>query len=130
MAYTRIGTITATNRRHLAEKVANLPEGYDIKAGPPTRSLEANAALWAMLTNISEQVVWHGRKLSPESWKHIFTSSLKKQDVVPGLDGGFVVLGQSTSSMTKHEMSDLLELIQAFCAQHDVHFNQNERETI
>lgn len=122
MAYIRIGTITATNRQHLAEKVANLPDGYDIKAGPPTRNLEQNAALWAMLTDVSEQIVWHGRKLSPDSWKCIFTATLKKQDVVPGIDGGFVVIGQSTSKMTKHEMSDLLELIASFGAQNNVKF--------
>jgi hypothetical protein len=122
----RVFRITPTNRRHVAEQVANLPEGYVIKAGPPTRSLEANAAMWAMLTDVSEQVVWHGRRLSPESWKHIFSSSLKKQDVVPNIDGtGFVVMGVSTSSMTKQEMSDLLELIQAFGAQNNVQFNDN-----
>ena len=124
MSDKRIFRITPTNRRHVAEQVANLPEGYVIKAGPPTRSLEANAAMWGKLTDISAQVVWHGRKLSQESWKHIFTSSLKKQDVVPGIDGGFVVLGQSTSSMTKQEMSDLLELMTAFGAQNGVHFNE------
>ena len=119
----RLYRINATNRRHVAEQVANLPEGYVIKAGPPTRTLEANAAMWAMLTDISEQVVWHGRKLNAESWKHIFSSSLKKQDVVPNLDGtGFVVMGVSTSSMTKQEMSDLLELMQAFGAQQNVKF--------
>lgn len=123
MSDKRIFRLTETNRRHVAEQVVNLPEGYVIKAGPPTRSLEANAAMWAMLTDISEQVVWHGRKLSQESWKHVFTSSLKKQDVVPGLDGGFVVLGQSTSSMTKQEMSDLLELMAAFGANNNVQFH-------
>lgn len=117
----RVFRITSTNRRHIAEQVSNLPEGYVIKAGPPTRTLEANAAMWAMLTNVSEQVVWHGRKLDQTSWKHIFTSALKKQDVVPNIDGtGFVVMGVSTSSMTKREMSDLLELIASFGAQHDV----------
>jgi hypothetical protein len=122
----RIFRITPTNRCHVAEQVSNLPEGYVIKTGPPTRSLEANAALWAMLTDVSKQVVWHGRKLDAESWKHIFSSSLRKQDVVPNLDGtGFVVMGVSTSSMSKREMSDLLELIQAFGAQNNVKFNQN-----
>lgn len=125
MTERRMFRITATNRRHVAEQVGNLPEGYVIKAGPPTRTLEANAAMWAMLADISEQVVWHGRKLDPTSWKHVFTSSLKKQDVVPGLDGGFVVLGQSTSAMSKQEMSDLLELMAAFGAQHNVQFKQN-----
>lgn len=126
MSEKRVFRITATNRRHVAEQVSSLPEGYVIKAGPPTRTLEANAAMWAMLTDVSEQVVWHGRKLDQTSWKHIFTSALKKQDVVPNLEGtGFVVLGQSTSSMTKREMSDLLELIAAFGAQNNVQFKQN-----
>lgn len=124
MSDRRVFRITPTNRRHVAEQVGNLPEGYVIKAGPPTRSLEANAAMWAKLTDISNQVVWHGRKLNQESWKHMFTASLKKQDVVPGIDGGFVVLGTPTSSMTKQEMSDLLELITAFGAQNNVHFNE------
>lgn len=116
-------------RRNALRFVEEAPAGYCVTVSEPTRNLEQNAAMWAMLTDVSEQVVWHGRRLSPESWKHIFSSSLKKQDVVPGLDGGFVVLGQSTSSMTKREMSDLLELIQAFGAQHDVHFNHTEKET-
>lgn len=81
--------------------------------------------MWAMLTDISKQVVWHGRKLDAESWKHIFSSSLRKQDVVPNLDGtGFVVMGVSTSSMTKAEMSDLLELIASFGAQQGVKFSE------
>ncbi len=108
-------------RRRAANAVMAAPEGYTVRIGPPTRSLESNAALWAMLADISAQVVWHGRKLDSESWKHIFSSSLKKQDVLPNLDGtGFVVMGISTSKMTKREMSDLLELIQSFGAQHNV----------
>ena len=93
-----------------------------ITCRPETRSLEQNSRLWALLADVSSQVVWHGRKLSSESWKCVFTASLKKQDVVPGLDGDFVVLGQSTSKMTKAEMSDLQTLIEAFGAQHGVIF--------
>lgn len=111
-------------RRRAVQAVLDAPEGHVVTIKPPTRSLEQNAALWAMLGDVASQVVWHGRRLDAESWKHIFTSSLKRQDVVPNLDGtGFVVLGQSTSKMTKSEMSDLLELIQAFGAQHNVHWS-------
>ena len=68
--------------------------------------------------------MWHGRKLDAESWKHIFSSSMKKQDVVPNLDGtGFVVLGLSTSKMTRAEMSDLIEIVHAFGADRGVRFN-------
>jgi len=90
---------------------------------PATRSLEQNSRLWAMLTDISKQVDWHGRKLKPEEWKDVFTAALKKQEVVPGLDGGFVVLGQSTSKMTKGEMCDLQTLMEAFGADKGVRFS-------
>jgi hypothetical protein len=76
-----------------------------------------------MLTDISRQVDWYGNKLSQEEWKSVFSSALKKQKVVPGLDGGFVVCGQSTSKMTKSEFSELLELIAAFGANNGVKFN-------
>jgi len=89
---------------------------------PATRSLKQNARFWAMLGEISEQVDWYGRKLTPEEWKHVFTASLKKQDVVLGLDGGFVVLGQSTSNMSVAEMTELIELCTAFGTQQGVKF--------
>ena len=89
-----------------------------------TRSDAQNRRLWAMLTDISQQVEWHGVRLSPEDWKHVFTASLKQQRAVPGLDGGFVVLGQSTSKMTKAEMSELQELMAAFGAEREVIFKE------
>jgi hypothetical protein len=92
-----------------------------------TRSSAQNRRLWAMLSDVAEQVVWHSRKLDAESWKHVFSSALKKQDVVPAIDGrGFVVLGISTSKMTIAEMSELQELIAAFGAEHGVTFREQE----
>lgn len=94
---------------------------------PETRSLEQNARLWAMLTEISEQVDWYGRKLTPSDWKHVFTASLRKLDVVPNLDGtGFVALGLSTSNMSRREMADLQELMAAFGAERGVRFSAVE----
>ena len=89
---------------------------------PETRSLAQNRRLWAMLADVSEQVEWHGLRLSAEDWKHIFSAAQKKQRAVPGIDGGFVVLGQSTRRMTVSEMTELQELIEAFGAEHEVKF--------
>ncbi len=91
-----------------------------LEVKPETRSNEQNRRLWAMLTDISRQVDWYGQKLSPEDWKHMFTASLKKTRAVPGIDGGIVVLGQSTSKMTKAEMCELQELIEAFAVERNV----------
>lgn len=90
------------------------------------RSLEQNARMWAMLTDVARQVEWHGRYLSAESWKHMFSASLRKQDVVPGIDGGFVVIGQSTSKMTIAEMGALMELMEAFGSERGVRFTAPE----
>ena len=99
------------------------PEGYHCRIEPPTRSLEQNARMWAMLKDISEQVIWYGRKLDSEAWKHIFSSSLRKLDVVPNLDGtGFVALGAETSKMTKSELSDLMMLIETFGIERNIKF--------
>lgn len=111
-------------RKRAIESVKTAPHGFVVKITEPTRSLEQNAALWAMLSDISTQVEWYGRWLDASSWKHIFTASLKKMEVVPNLDGtGFVSLGLSTSKMSKRELSDLLELIQAFGAGRNVKFS-------
>ena len=89
---------------------------------PEKRSDAQNRRLWAMLRDISQQVDWHGNKLSDEEWKDVFTAALKRQKAVPGLDGGFVVCGQRTSKMTKAEMAELQELMEAFGAQQGVRF--------
>ena len=105
-------------RQRAMDAVRTAPDGFVVTVAEATRNLEQNAALWAILHEISEGVDWHGRKLSPEDWKNVFTASLKRMDVVPNLEGtGFVALGQSTSTMGKREFSDLLELAHAFAAE-------------
>lgn len=97
------------------------PLGMSVEFKPSTRSLEQNAKLWACLTDVSRQVEWYGEHLTADDWKDVFTASLRKAKVVPGLDAGsFVVLGLRTSKLTKGEFSDLIELIHAFGAERGV----------
>ena len=112
--------------------VASLPVDQDkplvIEIKEMTRSLAQNALFWSVMTDIAEQVVWHGRKLAKEDWKHVISAALYQQDVVPNLNGnGFVVLGKSTSKMTVREMRDLIELAQAFGAEQGVKFGDESR---
>lgn len=101
---------------------------FEVVVKPARRTSPQNARFWAMLNDVARQVEWHGQHLTSEEWKHVFSSSLKKQRAVPGLDGGFVVMGLSTSQMSKAEMSELMELIEAFGAQHGVRFSAPEHE--
>lgn len=86
------------------------------------RSDPQNRRMWAMLRDVSSQVIWHGQKLDSEDWKHIFSASVEKQRAVPGLDGGFVVMGVSTRNKSKKWFSDMFEVMEAFGAEHGVKF--------
>lgn len=119
------GLVHAEARSRAIEAIRAAPDGYTCTIAAPVRNGEQNARLWACLNEISEHVNWHGRKLSTEDWKHIFTASLKRMDVVPNLEGtGFVALGLSTSRMSKREFSDLLELVNAFAAERGVELGE------
>lgn len=117
-------------RQNALRAVSEAPEGYEVRIAEKRRSLDQNAHLWAVLTDISQQVEWHGQFLSPEDWKHILTAGLKReQRMAPGINGGWVVLGLSTSKMTKSEFSELLELAYAFGSEKGVHFELSQSET-
>lgn len=111
-----------TARKLAAAQCMLAPDGFVVEIKPPTRSLDQNSLLWPLLADISKQVDWYGNKLTPEEWKDVFTSALKKSKIVPGIDGGFVVLGMSTSKMDKKTFSDLIDIIQSFGVQHNVRF--------
>lgn len=117
------------SRGNAVEAVKTAPDGYSVTVAEATRTLEQNARMWACLGDIARQVDWYGKRLSAEDWKHVFSSSLRKLDVVPNLDGtGFVALGLSTSRMSKRELSDLMELISAFGAERGVEWSEPERQ--
>lgn len=78
--------------------------------------------MWANLEDIAQQVVWYGVKLTKDEWKDVLTAALKKQKVVPGIEGGFVVIGARTSTMSVAEMTELIELSTAFGTQQGVKF--------
>jgi len=90
------------------------------------RSLEQNRLMWANLEDIAQQVVWYGQKLDKQEWKDVLTAGLKKQKIVPGIEGGFVVIGARTSKMTIAEMNELIELSTMFGAQQGVKFRALE----
>ena len=114
-----------TDRDLIAKWARNVAEGTVVEFKSARRSNDQNALLWSRLGEISRGVIWYGQKLSAEDWKDVMTASLRKARVVPGLDSGsFVPLGMRTSDMTKDEMTALLDLIDAFAAQHGVEFRE------
>lgn len=85
-----------------------------------TRSLEQNQLMWSAAGDLSRQVKWFGKNLTPEGWVRFITAHLNGQELVPNMDGsGFVSLekGKSTSTMTVKELTAVIELMHAFGAE-------------
>lgn len=118
------------DRQRVAQWAQQAPFGTRIEFKAAKRTLPQNDRMWAMLTDVAQQLPWHGVKLRPDDWKLIFLDALKRElRMVPNLDGtGFVNLGRSSSDLTKDEMSELMELIAAFGANHGVVFHDPEQQ--
>ena len=116
-------------RAKAAGWVMKAPHGTRCEFKASKRTLPQNDRMWAMLTDIAQQLPGHGMPLKPDAWKLLFLDALKREvRAVPNLDGtGFVNIGGSSSDLSKSEMGDLMELIAAFGAQHGVVFADEAR---
>ena len=116
---------TDEDRERAAHWCRKIGEGTRVEFKAAKRSPAQNDLMWAVLSDVSRQVEWHGLKLLPDSWKLIFLDGLKRElTIVPNLDGtGFVNITRSSSDLSKDEMSDLIELIRAFGAKQSVEFS-------
>jgi len=106
--------------------ISRLPEGTRVEFKEPQRSLDQNAKMWAGLTDIAAQATHAGRKWSTDQWKCLFLCALGREtQFIPSLDGqGFIPYGQSSSDLSKKEMTDLIELMQSWGAEHGVTFHE------
>lgn len=101
----------------------------------PTRTIEQNDKMWAVLTDIAKQVEWpvDGKMqlLDKEDWKDILTAGLKKtQRIAAGVEGGFVMLGVRTRKMKIAEMVELIEFALYFGAERGVIWSNSDEARI
>lgn len=111
-------------RRNAMQAIADAPDGYVVTVAEAKRSGEQNNLLWALLTEIA-QAKPEGRQWTPETWKCAFMHFLGHQVMfAEGLDGsGPFPLGFRSSQLTKKQMTDLIECIYAYGAEHGVAFS-------
>jgi hypothetical protein len=109
-------------RQRALDAVKTAPEGYVVRIGPPTRSLEANAALHAELTDIAATMQWAGKPRTVECWKRLLVSAWLRArgesvEMLPALDGhGIDIVYSPTSQMTSAQVSELIDYIGAWRA--------------
>ena len=101
-----------------------------VRLGRARRTLLQNAYLWAMCTDVARQVQWHGQWLSKDDWKDLFMGSWRGQDPIPGINGGVVFIGGGSSKLNKTQFAEVIEMIQAFGADHEVRWSGQSRDAI
>lgn len=100
--------------------VKTAPDGMMVTVREPTRNADQNAKLHAMLTDIVKaKTVWDGELHDIEFWKGLVISgwaiaTKAEGKVVRGIEGEIVLIRRASSSMTKKELSSLIEYLTAF----------------
>lgn len=93
------------------------------------RSNDQNRKLWAMLNDISRQVLHpQAGRLSAEVWKALALEQMQ-QEVrwYPSLDGARAVpMSWSSSRLNKEQFSDLIEILYAYGSEKGVDWSDPE----
>ncbi len=100
-----------------------------LEVRPETRSDQQNRLLHALFADIARQAEWAGKKRTAEQWKVLFVSGhavATKQgaEMVPGLEGEYLNLRESTARMSKARMASLLEYVISWAIDHGVELRE------
>jgi hypothetical protein len=121
-----------TARRRCLEAIAAAPDGVVVTVADPRRTGDQNAKFHALCGDIAKAgIEWAGKPRTSEQWKVLLVSGhsvATKQgaEMVPGLEGEFVNLRESTAAMSKSRGASLIEYTLAFCAAHGVQVDDGE----
>jgi hypothetical protein len=119
--------ILSPHNRNLArEMVDNAPDGHILEVRTPKRSLDSNRYYWAVLGDISEQVV-PGKAYEPSIWHEYLRALFLPERMVELPDGSIKMLEPSTSELNQAKFSEYTEKVVKWALEHDVRFSENTR---
>ena len=100
------------------------PDGFVFNIHEPNRTLDQNAKMWAMLSDIARAKP-EGRMMTAEMWKCVFMHACGYEaQFLNGLDGLPFPVGFRSSRMTKAQMADLITFIQEYGDRHGVRWSE------
>jgi hypothetical protein len=115
-------------RKTAAELAFKAPHGSVANFRPPTRTVDQNSKMWAMLSDVARAKP-EGRELTTDKWKSLFMDAIGiPADWEPGINGGVVNVGYRSSRLSKEQMSEMIEQMYAYGAEHGVEWTEPERE--
>ena len=120
-------------RRLAANWCMTAPLGYHARIEPPTRTLEQNAKFHTICEDIAKQKEFGGKLRSPAQWKMLLVSghaiaTKRGSEMMPGIEGEWCNLRESTASMGVKRLSSLIEYAIAYCAGHEIRLRDGGAE--
>lgn len=117
--------LRGASQRDMAKRLIDkAPDNAVVNIREATRSLDANAKLWAMLSDISRAKP-EGRTMTAELWKAVFMQACGHEvQFLNGLDGLPFPAGFRSSRLTVRQMADLISFVAAYGDQHGVKWSE------
>jgi len=119
------------SQRDFAKRMIDrAPDKAVVTISEPKRSLDQNDIFHAMCSEIARSPMqWAGKRRNAEQWKVLLVSGHTKAtdgevELVPGLEGEFVNIRESTARMNKARASSLIEYTLAWCANHGIELQE------
>lgn len=110
----------ASQRSFAKSLIDRAPADAVLTIRESTRTLDQNAKLWSMLSDISRARP-DGRRHTPEVWKALVMHACGHAvQFEHGLDGQPFPIGFRSSRLSKSQMSDLIEFVSEYGARHGV----------
>ncbi len=118
---------TASDRAKAVNWIGRAPIGTRVEFKASKRTLPQNDMLWALLTEVSQQLDHGGTKYDPAQWKAIFLHAFGREvSFLPSLDRKtFLPLELSSSDLSKDEMTDFIEFIMKEAGERGVIFKDH-----
>jgi hypothetical protein len=120
-----------TARQNAIEAVKSAQDGFKVTVAEPTRSLDANALLHSLITELANQLQWAGKKRDVEIWKRLLVAAWCRTkgepiEILPAIDGnGVDIVPARTSKLSKKDCSDLIEYIYAYGSENGIMWPSN-----
>ena len=117
-------------RRRAQAAVWDADDNSRVVISPENRTLEQNAKFHALTSDIAKSGhQWLGKKRDAAQWKVLLVSghavaTKEGSEIVPGLEGEFVNLRESTAAMSKLRGASLIEYTLAFMAMNEIHITE------
>jgi len=99
------------------------PYGAVLTIKPPARTTDQNSKLWAMLSDVSRACPG-GRRLTADVWKAIFMNACGHAvQFEHGLSGEPFPVGFRSSRLSKSQMGELIDFIEAWGSENNVEWS-------